>query len=114
MTGETCSACGAAVPPGAWYCLTCGAAHAAPRPPAPAGTRRAAGLAALLAVAVLGAVGGAWIERQRSDPQAAPVTVPTIVTQTVTQPAPPPVVTTVTVTVVRAAPRGGRAARPKA
>jgi hypothetical protein len=113
VTGETCSACGAPVPPGAWYCLTCGAPHAAPRPPAPAGTRRAAGLAALLAVVVLGAVGGAWIEHQRSDPAAAPVTVPTIVTQTITQPAPPPVVTTVAASVVRVTARGGRAARPK-
>ena len=87
MTEETCASCGAPVPPGAWYCLACGSAHAAPRPPAPAGTRRAAMLAALLAVAVLGAVGGVWIERRQHDPAPAPVTVPTIITQTVTQPA---------------------------
>ena len=55
--------------------------------PPSAGTRRASALAALLAVAILGAVAGAWIERSRSDPAAAPVTVPTVVTETVTTPA---------------------------
>jgi hypothetical protein len=113
MTDERCPACGAAVRPGAWYCLACGAAHAAPRPPASAGGHRAAVLAALLAVAVVGAVAGAWIERQRSDPAAAPVTVPTVITETVTLPAPPPVVTTVaqrtTGTAALRAARGGHA-----
>jgi hypothetical protein len=81
--GETCAACGAALAPAAWYCLTCGAAHAAPRPPAPVSARRASMLAGLLAVAVLGAVAGAWIEQRHSDSAAAPVTVSSIVTQTV-------------------------------
>lgn len=120
--GETCATCGAAVPPGAWYCLACGSAHAAPRPPAPSGARRAAVLAALLAVAVGGAVVGAWIQREHSDPGAAPVTVPTIVTETVTDPAPTPAPaapapTPLPVTAVAQAPtatalavaRGGRA-----
>jgi hypothetical protein len=57
--------------------------------PPSASTRRATILAALLAVAILGAVAGAWIERSRSDPGAIPVTVPTIVTETVTQPVAP-------------------------
>jgi len=53
--------------------------------PHSASTRRATILAALLAVAILGAVAGAWIERSRSEPGAAAVTVPTIITETVTQ-----------------------------
>ena len=115
VTGETCSACGARRPAGRVVLPDVRSRRTQSTAAGPRRQRRAAGLAALLAVAVLGAVGGAWIERQRSDPQAAPVTVPTIVTQTVTQPAPPPVVTTVTVTVVRAGPRAvaPRARRPE-
>ena len=55
--------------------------------PPSAGARGATVLAALIAVAILGAVAGAWITRSRDDPAAAPVTVPTIVTETVTAPA---------------------------
>jgi len=112
VTDETCASCGASVPPGAWYCLACGSAHAAPRPPAPAGARRAAMLAALLAVAVLGAVGGAWIERRQHDAAPAPVTVPTVITQTVTQPAPPPPAATTVAGAAEPAERGGPALRP--
>ena len=109
MTAESCAACGAATPPGAWYCLACGAAHAAPRPPEPSGNRRAAVLAALLAVAVLGAVAGAWIERERSDPAAAPVTVPTVITETVTAPPPAAPVAIIAAHGKKPDARGGRA-----
>jgi hypothetical protein len=84
---EVCTSCGAAVEPGAWYCLACGHAHAAPRPPAPSGARRASVLAALIGVAVLGAAAGAFVERRHDDPAASPITVPTVLTETVTQPA---------------------------
>ena len=48
------------------------------------GTRRASILAALVAVAVIGGIAGAAIERRQADPSPTPVTVPTVITETVT------------------------------
>jgi hypothetical protein len=63
-----------------------------------ASSRRATVLAALLAVGILGAVAGAWIERRHNDGSAAPVTALSIVTETVTTAAVPATVTTVAIT----------------
>ena len=52
------------------------------------GSRRAMLLAALIAVAILGAVAGAWIERRHGDTTAAPLAAPSVVTETVTTTAP--------------------------
>ena len=81
----------------------------------PASARRATMLAALLAVAVLGAVAGAWIQRDRSDPAAAPITVPTVVTQTLTSPPETVTVqarTTQAARTTASATHGGRATSP--
>jgi hypothetical protein len=65
-----------------------------------ASSRRATVLAALLAVGILGAVAGAWIERRHDDSSAAPVTALSIVTETVTTAAVPAAVTSVATTPV--------------
>jgi hypothetical protein len=73
---------------------------AEPSKPAGAGTRRATVLAALLAVAVIGAVAGAWIERRHGEGSAAPVTALSVVTETVTTAAVPTSVSSVPTTTV--------------
>jgi hypothetical protein len=80
-----------------------------PPAPPPGSTRRATVLAALLAVAVIGALAGAWIERERADPAAAPVTVPTVVTETVIRTVPAPATMTPARTTAAASSHGGRA-----
>jgi hypothetical protein len=79
-------------------------------------TRRATVLAALLAVGVLGAVAGAWIERRHDDTAAVPVATPAVVTQTVVTTAPAATVTVPVVTpsakrapALERSARGGRA-----
>jgi hypothetical protein len=74
------------------------------------GTRRATLLAALLAVAILGGVAGAWIERRHDDTATAtPPIVPTVLTETVTTTAPATAVATRVQSAVPSV-RGGRAA----
>ena len=65
-----------------------------------AGSRRATILAALLAVGILGAVAGAWIERRHDEGSAAPVTALSVVTETVTTAAVPAAATSVPATPV--------------
>jgi hypothetical protein len=65
-----------------------------------AGSRRATILAALLAVGILGAVAGAWIERRHDEGSAAPATAFSVVTETVTTAAVPAAATSVPATPV--------------
>lgn len=60
-----------------------------PNAPGQPGSRRATILAALLAVGILGAVAGAWIERRHDEGSAAPATALSVVTETVTTAAVP-------------------------
>lgn len=80
-------------------------------PFAPNGTRRATLLTALLAVAVLGAVAGAWIEHRHDDTTTASPPAPVVVTQTIATTVQAAVIRPVTTRshLLAARARGGRA-----